>query len=58
MSFHVELGAQRLGSYSLGSVAPALWQLTFKRRPGFVLGVHSVQGKSVLKEFRMKEFKA
>lgn len=40
--------------YLLGIVTPALWQLIFKRSPGFLLGVHIVLINCVLKEFTLK----
>lgn len=30
-----EVRSRRPDSYSLGSTAPAVWQLIFKKRPGF-----------------------
>lgn len=44
----------RTSGYLLGIVTPALWQLIFKRSPGFVLGVHVVLINHVLKEFTLK----
>lgn len=40
--------------YILGIVAPALWQLVFKRSPGSFLGVHIVLITRVLKMFTSK----